>query len=75
MSAGVSISGTAWRARISRSTSASLRPCSCAMAVSERSAASVRIQPGQTAFTRMPRGPSSSARERVRPTTACLLAA
>ena len=40
----------------------------------DRIAASVRIHPGHTAFTRMPRGASSQASERVSPITACLLA-
>ncbi|SLJ69512.1 Uncharacterised protein [Mycobacteroides abscessus subsp. abscessus] len=35
----------------------------------------VATEPGCTRFTRMPRGPSSLARVRARPTTACLLAA
>ena len=36
---------------------------------------SVAITPGATQLTRIPEGPSSAARERVRPMTAALVAA
>ncbi len=42
------------------------------MMLSERSDASVRTQPGQTALTVIWRGPSSFAQVLVRPITACL---
>ena len=60
-----------WADRISARQSSSLRPSRSAMIDSERMAASVRTQPGQTALTAIPRGPSSSESARINPILAC----
>jgi hypothetical protein len=48
------------------------RPARFDISPSERRAARVFTQPGQTALTVMPRGPSSFASTRMKPMLACL---
>lgn len=74
MSSRSSRPGSTCAATISSSKSCSARPDCFDMLASDSIAASVRTQPGQTALTRMPRGPSSCAMLRMKPRFACLLA-